>query len=579
MTIIGIDLGTTFSAVSVVADGKPQIIPLGNDRIMPSVVGVSPDDKWLVGTPALNQWTLYPERTVRSIKRKMGTEETVLHGLAEKPFRPEQISALILQHMKRFSEAYLQQDITQAVITVPAYFSDAERRATRLAGELAGLEVMRIINEPTAAALAYGMTVDADEIALVYDLGGGTFDVSVVEMMAGIVDVRASHGDTQLGGDDFDERLAQWLLEQFENQHAIDLRGNRQALARIRQAAEDAKIALSKDPFVWVKEEYLAEKNGMPLHMEIEVSRVQFISLIDDLLDRTLDSVEQVLKDSDIEQPDHVMLVGGSTYIPAVRERITDFLGVSPRFDVNPSEAVALGAGIQGAIIEGIDIDAILVDITPFSLGIAIAEMMTFGGVIPDRYKVLIPRNSTIPTTQKEAFATLHPEQTEVKVEVYQGEHPTASDNTLLGAFVFDNLKPKSSGELATFTVQFDLDVNGILNVQAVDRGSQQQTDITVRVDRQQVSQRDLSSEALPDVYLDFDEADDDQEDMTDDVTPITDTMQREADILIARARELDANALQDNIKAVEGALGAQDGADLQVALEALSDALFDLED
>ncbi len=573
MTIIGIDLGTTFSAASLVADGKPYIIPLGHERIMPSVVGVAPDDTWLVGTPALNQWTLYPERTVRSIKRKMGTEETVLHGLAEKPFHPEQISALILQQIKRFAESHLQQEITQAVITVPAYFSDAERRATRLAGELAGLEVMRIINEPTAAALAYGMIDDSDEIALVYDLGGGTFDVSVVEMMDGVVDVRASHGDTQLGGDDFDERLAQWLTTQFEQQHQVDLRGNRQAQARIRQAAEDAKIALSDDPYTWVQEEYLAEKNGVPLHMEIEVSRAQFISLIDDLIDKTLESVERVLEDSDIDQPDHVMLVGGSTYIPAVRERITDFLGVSPRFDVNPSEAVALGAGIQGAIIEGQDIDAILVDITPFSLGIAVAEWMPFGDVIPDRYKVLIPRNSTIPTTQKEVFHTLHPEQTSVKIEVYQGERMVASENTLLGEFVFEDLKPEKQGELAEVIVQFDFDVNGILEVQALDRGSQQTTGITVRADHQQVSQRDLSSEALPDVYFD-----DDFDNLEESRTPISEGMAHEAEVLLQRARSLDADALADEIGEVEHALNMNDGDLLQDALEDLSNALFDLE-
>ncbi|MGB7342057.1 MAG: Hsp70 family protein [Phototrophicaceae bacterium] len=574
MTIIGIDLGTTFSAASVVIDGKPQIIPLGNERIMPSVVGVSPDDKWLVGTPALNQWTLYPERTVRSIKRKMGTEESVLHGLAENPFRPEQISALILQQIQYFAVAHLQQDITQVVITVPAYFSDAERRATRLAGELAGLEVMRIINEPTAAALAYGMTDDSDAIALVYDLGGGTFDVSVVEMMAGVVDVRASHGDTKLGGDDFDERLAQWLTEQFEDRHNIDLRGNRQALARIRQAAENAKIALSDEPYTWVQEEYLAEKNGVPLHMEIEISRPQFVNLIDDLLNRTLESVARVLEDSEIEQPDHVMLVGGSTYIPAVRERITDYLGVSPRFDVNPSEAVALGAGIQGAIIEGIDIDAILIDITPFSLGIAIAEVLSFGGVIDDRYKVLIPRNSTIPTVQKEVFTTLHPDQTSVKIEVYQGEQMVASENTLLGEFTFDNLQPENPTEVAKFTVQFDLDMNGILNVQAVDRGSKQKTGITVHADHHQVSQRDLSSEPLPDVHFDFDAYD-----LEVNVELIPEELKHEADVLLNRAHTVDSDALANEIQAVKQALNTYDSDMLQGALEDLSDALFELED
>jgi molecular chaperone DnaK len=567
MTIIGIDLGTTFSATSVVRDGKPHIIPISNQRILPSVVGVSGDNKWLVGTPALNQWTLYPERTVRSIKRKMGTDETILLGQEQKAYRPEQISALILQAIKQAAQHHLSEDVTQAVITVPAYFTDVQRRATRLAGEIAGLEVMRIINEPTAAALAYGMTTDSDEIALVYDLGGGTFDVSLVEMSGGIVDVRASHGNTQLGGDDFDHLLAQWLIEQFEDEHGIDLRGNRQAQARIQRAAEQAKIALSAEPYTWVREEYLAEKQGTPLHLEIEVSRAQFISLIEDLILKTLDSVDRVLEDSQIEKPDHVMLVGGSTYIPAVREMLTDHLGVSPRHDVNPSEGVALGAGIQGAIIEGAEIDTILVDVTPFSLGIAIAEFLPLGYVVDDRLKVLIPRNSTVPVTQKEVFSALHPQQTSAKIEVYQGERLIASENTLLGEFVFENLQPESVGDVAKVTVQFDLDINGILKVQAVDRGSQKAESITVRAEHTHMSQKDLRSQPLPDITHDM------------EATTISDDIRREAEVLLKRARQVDAKALKDEIDAVDMALNEDDTDGLRDALEDLSDALFDLED
>jgi molecular chaperone DnaK len=571
MTIIGIDLGTTFSAASVVIDGKPQIIPLDNDSIMPSVVGVSPDDKWLVGTPALNQWTAYPERTIRSIKRKMGTDATIIISQQEQAYRPEQISALILQKIKRDAEAYLNQDINEAVITVPAYFSDAQRRATRLAGELAGFDVKRIINEPTAAALAYGMTAESDEIALIYDLGGGTFDVSLVEMSGGIIDVLASHGDTELGGDDFDKRLANWLIEQFEEKHDIDLTDNRQAQARIRQAAEQAKIELSTEAYAWVREEYLAEKEGVPLHMEIEVSRRQFERLIMDLLEQTLESVNHVLEDSDIEQPDHVMLVGGSTYIPAVRELLMTYLDVTPRHDVDPSEAVALGAGIQGAIIEGKEIDAILVDVTPFSLGIAIAEFMPTGHVIGDRFKILIPRNTTIPVTQKEIFTALYPDQTSVKIEVYQGERLVASENTLLGEFFFENLEQETPHEPPKFVVQFDLDVNGILKVEAVDRGSNQSTGITVRAEHHQVNQRELLSESLPDVDYEF-------VDTPDDSPDISPELHREADVLLRRAKEIDAAALAGEIAAVETALNVNDGDALQDALEELSDALFDLE-
>lgn len=310
MTIVGIDLGTTFSAISAVRNSKPYIIPVGGDNIMPSVVGVSPEERWLVGKPALNQIALHPESTVRSIKRKMGTDQVV--ALVGKTYTPPEISALILQALKQSAQEQLDEPVTQAVITVPAYFSDAQRQATRDAGSIAGLEVVRILNEPTAAALAYGLQQNLDQVALVYDLGSGTFDVSLVEFSGGVVDVRASHGNTQLGGDDFDDRLAQWLIGQFESQHGVDLRTDAQAYARVRRAAEQAKIGLSKDPFVWVREEYLTQQRGIPLHMEIEVSRPQFIELINDLLLSTVDSIERVLKDGKIARPDQVLLVGGS---------------------------------------------------------------------------------------------------------------------------------------------------------------------------------------------------------------------------------------------------------------------------
>lgn len=567
MTIIGIDLGTTFSAASVVIDGKPQIIPMGRERIMPSVIGITGDDKWLIGTPALNQWALYPERTVRSIKRKMGTDETVFLGQEQIPYQAEQISALILQAIKKAAGEYLDEAVEQAVITVPAFFTDAQRRATRLAGEMAGLEVVRIINEPTAAALAYGMIEDSDEIALVYDLGGGTFDVSLVEMSGGIIDVRASHGNTQLGGDDFDERLAQWLIEQFEDEHGVDLRGNPQAQARIQRAAEQCKIALSAEPYVWVREEYLAEKEGIALHLEIEVSRATFISLIQDLLYKTLESVDRVLSDAEVEQPDHVMLIGGSTYIPEVREMISNHLGVSPRHDINPSEGVALGAGVQAAIIDGADIDAILVDVTPFSLGIAIAEVLPLGYVVDDRLKVLIPRNSTIPVTQKEVFFAMSPNQTSARIEVFQGENMIASENTLLGEFVFEGLEAETSGKLPEVTVRFDLDINGILKVEALDRGSQKTKAITVRAEHEKIQQTELRSLPLPDIQIDSEKI------------SISDNLGREAKILLDRAHQIDADALEDEIRNVESALEDDDSLALQDALEELSDMLFDLED
>jgi molecular chaperone DnaK len=564
MTIIGIDLGTTFSAIGVVSDGQPRIIPVDGRATLPSVVGLTPGDEWLVGQAALNQWVLHPERTIRSIKRKMGTDELTLLG--GEGYSPQQISAIILRTLKQTAEAHLGQPVEGAVITVPAYFSEAQRRATVEAGEIAGLRVERIVNEPTAAALAYGLNADSDAVALVYDLGGGTFDVSLVEMSGGVVDVRASHGNTQLGGDDFDERLASWLVRRFEDEHGVDLRNNRQAQARLRRAAEAAKIALSSEPFTWVREEYLAERDGAALHLEIEVSRQQFMTLIDDLVYETLDSVERVLKDGGVDQPDQVLLVGGSTYIPAVRELIADHTGITPRVDVDPSEVVALGAGIQGAIIAGEPIDVILVDVTPFSLGIAVAEQTILGQMVSDRYKILIPRNSTIPTSQKEVFYAMHSTQKEVKIEVYQGENRIASQNDMLGEFMVRGLHAPSLGDVPQITVQFDMDVNGMLNVQAVDRTSGRETGISVNAAHHRLSQQEIESayDALPTASA---------------TGAVSDALVREAEVLLDRAKRVSEAELAGDIVEVEDALDARDEDWLREALESLSDALFDLED
>lgn len=569
MTIIGIDLGTTFSAVGIVRDGKPLILPVGNDAIMPSVVATAPDGRWLIGQPALNQWTLHPETTIRSIKRKMGTQETVL--LNGQTFTPPQISALILQALKASSEAHLGEPVTQAVITVPAYFSDAQRQATRDAGSIAGLEVVRILNEPTAAALAYGLEDSTDQVALVYDLGGGTFDVSLVEFSAGVVDVKASHGNTQLGGDDFDERLARWLTEQFEAQHGVDLRGDVRVLARIRRAAEQAKIALSADPFVQVREEYLMQKGGVPLHLEVEISRPQFITLIDDLLESTKVSMERVLKDSQIARPDQVLLVGGSTYIPAVWDLVASFTGITPRQDVNPSEAVALGAGIQAAIIAGEPIDAILVDVTPFSLGISVAELSMMGQVFDGRFKALIHRNTTIPTTQREVFTALHAGQNKAEIEVYQGESPIAANNTLLGKFLFENMVAETPGGIPRVTVEFDIDVNGMLTVNVIDRGSGKSEAITVKASRQRLSQSEIQSAQLelPETFS------------SAAVNLPTDLL-REAESLLARATMLEDQNENDELNAaieqVTDALDFGDEDGLRAGLEELTDILYDLE-
>ncbi len=489
--IVGIDLGTTNSGVAIVDNGAPRMLPNGSERIIPSVVGYSPSGEWLVGTPARNQYVFNPENTVRSIKRSMGTDLRV--ELARHTFTPQEVSAFILRELKKIAKANLGEEVNEAVITVPAYFSDAARRATRDAGRIAGFNVRRIINEPTAAALAYGLNMTEDQLVLVYDLGGGTFDVSLVELMGGVVEVRASHGNTRLGGDDFDERLARRVAGDFERHHNVNLEEDRRAWARLLRAAEVAKIELSSQPYAWVKEEYIYDKGGVPLHLEYEVSRLEFEEAIQDLVDQTLDSIDQVLRDGEVEigEITQVLMVGGSSRIPAIWELVASYMNMEPHMSLNPEEVVALGASVQAAIIAGIPIDAILVDVTPHSLGMAVAERF-MDRYITDRYKVLIHRNTTIPVSKTEAFNTLYPEQDTIKVEVYQGEDPVASDNTPLGNFLITDLEPERPGELAEITVQFDMDVNGMLTVTARDRKTGKEENIVVEASRTRLSEREL---------------------------------------------------------------------------------------
>jgi molecular chaperone DnaK len=573
--IIGIDLGTTNSAVAITRDGAPQILPRGDERIIPSVVGYDASNgRWLVGTPARNQYVLAPENTVRSIKRKMGTDARL--ELGGRPLSPPEISAFILRELKSIAERHLGGEVSEAVITVPAYFNDAQRQATMDAGQIAGLRVRRIINEPTAAALAYGLNMAEDQLVLVYDLGGGTFDVSLVELMGGIVEVRASHGNTQLGGDDFDERLAGQLADHFANEHGLDLRQDRRAWARLLRAAENAKITLSAHPFAWVKEEYLAEKDGVPLHLTYEVSRQNFEEVIADLLEGTLESIEQVLSEANVteEEISHVLLVGGSTRIPAVWELVANRLGIEPQMSVNPDEAVALGAGVQAAIIAGEPIDAILVDVTPHSLGIAVARNR-FGSIISDIYQPLIRRNSTIPATREEIFQTMFPEQTAIRVEVYQGEAPVASANTLLGDFLVDGLEPPAPGERAQVTVQFDLNLDGILQVTARDRKTGKQENISVAATKARLSEAEIlaASHHLRDL---------EEEDEADWVEePETGALLAKAEALIVNEAtgEETRTLLRSLLQGIRQARANADEEEAAELEEELLDLLFDLEE
>ncbi|MDQ4077557.1 MAG: Hsp70 family protein [Chloroflexota bacterium] len=487
--ILGIDLGTTNSAVAIIEEGIPTLIPVDEGRILPSVVGVSPSGELLVGAPARNQWVVAPEDTVRSIKRKMGSNETV--EMAGKQYTPQEISAFILRKLKAAADEHLGESTRRAVITVPAYFNEPQRQATIEAGEIAGLEVERIINEPTAAALAYGMGNEEDAHVLVYDLGGGTFDVSIIELNAGIVDVRATAGDNQLGGDDFDERLAEMLADEFEEEHGIDLREDHQAWARLLRAAEEAKIELSSVPYTLVSLEYIAEdETGTALHIRREVQRDEFEELIEDLLESTIAFVDRALQDAEMEPDDidRVLLVGGSTRIPRVWEMVAERLEQDPHLEIDPDAAVALGAAVQGGIIAGEEIDAILVDVTPLTLGIETARVGILGNLQPDVFSPLVRRNTTIPVEKSEEFSTLFPGQDAIHIKVYQGESTVASNNVLLGDFMVDKLKPNRPDGLTNVTVNFRLDVNGILDVTVVDRKSGKRVSERLKASRQRLS-------------------------------------------------------------------------------------------
>jgi molecular chaperone DnaK len=467
---VGIDLGTTYSLVAVVDKGRPAVLARGDERLVPSVVGLSDDGRIIVGQTALNQFVLAPERTVRSIKRKMGTEERTMLG--DREYLPEEISAFTLRHLKTMAEEILGDKVDRAVITVPAYFNDSQRQATKRAGELAGLEVLRIINEPTAAALAYGIEQQVDQFLMVYDLGGGTFDVSIIEQQGEILEVRASHGNIHLGGDDFDERVLQRLLAHLSSEHRYDFKSDRRAMARLVRAAERVKIALSDAPYARAAEEFLARYDAQIAHLDLEIGRSELEGMIEDLLKSTLDSIDHAIKDAQIkpEQINRVLLVGGSSRIPRVSEMIEEKLGLQSAMEINPDEAVALGAAVQAAIINGEEVSAMLVDVTPHSLGIAVAEVV-FGNLVPGGFRPIIRRNTTIPTTKSERFHTLTPEQDTVEIQVCQGESPVAAENTQLGKFKLTGIPPaENPDDLREVIVQFSYNLNGIVEVTANDR-------------------------------------------------------------------------------------------------------------
>ena len=491
--IIGIDLGTTNSVVAVMEGGTPVVIPnQEGGRTTPSIVGFAKSGERLVGTVAKRQAVTNPENTIYSIKRFMGrrysevAEETKLvpykvvagdNGdarvdIAGKKNSPPEISAMILGKLKEAAEAYLGEKVTKAVITVPAYFNDAQRQATKDAGQIAGLEVMRIINEPTAAALAYGLDKKKDETIAVYDFGGGTFDVSILEVGDGVVEVKSTNGDTHLGGDNIDHRIIDWLIQEFKKDQGVDVSKDQMALQRLKEAAEKAKIELSTLLETEVNLPFLTADSSGPKHMNIKLTRSRFEQMVDDILQRSIGPCKQALQDAGVTpaQIDEVVLVGGSTRIPKVQQIVRDLFGKEPNKSVNPDEVVAVGAAVQGGVLGGEVKDVLLLDVTPLSLGIE-----TLGGV----FTKLIERNTTIPTRKGETFSTAADNQTSVEIKVFQGERSMARDNRLLGVFQLVGI-PSAPRGIPQIEVTFDIDANGILNVSAKDKATNNEQKITI---------------------------------------------------------------------------------------------------
>jgi molecular chaperone DnaK (HSP70) len=464
--IVGIDLGTTNSEIAFIINGRAEVLKEDNQAILPSCVGFDKNGQVFVGLEAKNQAIIAPERTVLSIKRKMGSDARInINGTS---YRPQEISAFILKSLKKRAETVLGREVRQAVITVPAYFTDAQRQATREAGEIAGLNVVRILNEPTAAALAYESQSKATQTVMVYDLGGGTFDVSIVKIENGVVEVLSSTGDNHLGGDDFDNKIIDLLVEHLHKEHKLAVRDDRVAMARLKRAAEGAKIALSQEPFTVIEEDHIGKRLLKSVHLSYELSRGDFEALIEDDLLKTMESVNKALEDAGKHPADldKIILVGGSTRIPAIVKMLEEKTGLKPHGEVDPDLCVALGAAIQAGREMGLESSGILLDITPYTFGTsAIGELN--GQFVLDRYVPMIQRNSKLPISRSEAFATVYDRQERVDIKIYQGEQPLATANIEIGSYDFELSKLPAH---STIVMNFDLDVNGILKIRAVEK-------------------------------------------------------------------------------------------------------------
>ncbi|MBK5942475.1 Hsp70 family protein [Halorhodospira halophila] len=574
--IIGIDLGTTNSEVAVARNGRVQLIEVEDAYLMPSAVGLDEHGALLVGQAARNQLALHPERTVRSIKRRMG--EDIKIPLGDRSYTPQEISAVILARLKQAAEVQLGEPVRKAVITVPAYFSDAQRQATRDAGTLAGLDVVRIINEPTAAALAYEGDQPERRHILVYDLGGGTFDVSVVRMEQDVVEVLASHGNNHLGGDDFDALIVDQLRAYVKDDHGVDPADDPRAMARLRHAAEAAKMDLSGTPIARIEEAYLLEGRQGPINLSVDLTRADYEEMIEPLLDETLEAVRIALEDAElaVNDLDEIVLVGGTTRTPRIQQRLEELLGVQPRGEIDPDLCVAMGAAIQGAVIAGEQVASMLVDVTPYTFGTsAIAELN--GERYPYCFIPVIRKNTPIPVTRSEAFFTSYDGQEAIDVRVFQGEDPDALNNTQIGSFRIEGLSDVPAGNVIITT--FSLDVNGILHVSSVEKLTGKRKEITIdsataRFEREEMG---AARERVQDL-IDSDAESPGRQAVADSPGNRTAELIERAERLLDQANPEDREDLVDAIEQLRDALEQEDAAAIEQAREALSDLVFYLE-
>ena len=579
--IIGIDLGTTNSEVAILEQGKATVLTdREGRRILPSFVGIGEGGEILVGEPARNQYKLYPERTVKSIKRHMGEDMHVV--LADQSFTPQEISALILGRLKAIAEEYLGQAVSKAVITVPAYFSDAQRQATREAGEIAGLDVVRIINEPTAAALAYEARTDAHKKILVYDLGGGTFDVSVVGVEDDVVEVLASHGNNRLGGDDFDACIVDHIVEHIGREHDFDITESRQIMARLNRVAENVKRRLSEEPFVRIEEEFLFEKEGAPVHLSLELSRHEYEEMIADYVDETLEAVHIALKGANLTASDidEILLVGGSTRTPVISERLFAEFRKEPQRNIDPDLCVALGAAVQAGMIAGESVSAVLVDVTPYTYGTSAMSDID-GAPYLYCFVPIIRKNTPLPVTRTEVFYTLRDGQASVEVKIFQGEDRDALNNIEIGEFTVNGLRDVPAGNPVTLTLSLDLD--GILHVSAREKETGLEKSITINnaIGRFEGEAKEAARDRVARLLgqtLKGDTGDTDPEQEAHHAEIKAIALVEKAERMLDQAAEEDRMDMVELIADIREAIADKDSPSLAEASERLADILYYLE-